>query len=395
MIFSLWNKENLGLTIILIALSAGLFTIDIFVPLGVAGGVPYIAVILLSLRYSNGRGTIYMGLACIVLTIAGYFISPLGSILWMVVINRALAIAAIAITVYLGIKLKDNQERVKKIANLPEENPNPIMRISLDYIIKYANQSASKIFQYKKNEQISESMSKGWIDAIRNANQTRKLVEIEYTQNKITFSLKFTPVPDMEYINVYGIDISDRKKQELQLQKLTKLDELTGISNRRHFNTVVGMEWKRAKRFQNSISLVMVDIDYFKKYNDAYGHQAGDTALVKVAKVTEKMSNRPADLASRYGGEEFVVLLPLTDHEGAWHFAESLRKAIEDLKIKHEKSATSRFVTISAGVASVVPSKDVTYQDLIYTADKALYRAKKNGRNTVEFQKIIKRLPRH
>ena len=140
------------------------------------------------------------------------------------------------------------------------------------------------------------------------------------------------------------------------LSDLAINDGLTGIYNRRYFDEVLTTEWKRAKREKLPLSLVMLDIDYFKKYNDTYGHQAGDECLVKIAISIADTLQRPADMVARYGGEEFVVILPNAEQEDAAKFSEKIRANIENLNIEHKASNINRFVTASFGVASVVPN---------------------------------------
>ncbi len=169
-----------------------------------------------------------------------------------------------------------------------------------------------------------------------------------------------------------------------RLMRLSILDGLTGIPNRRRFDESLGIEWKRAMRNKTPISLILMDIDYFKLYNDHYGHQEGDECLKKVAKTLESLIQRPTDLVSRYGGEEFVALLPETGPDGAKILAERMRQTVEELCIPHQQSKVSECVTLSLGVASVVPERGESAEKLVEMADKALYKAKQSGRNRVE-----------
>jgi diguanylate cyclase (GGDEF)-like protein len=164
---------------------------------------------------------------------------------------------------------------------------------------------------------------------------------------------------------------------------LSYFDGLTGIANRRYFEDIAGREWRRAAREESPISLMMVDIDFFKNYNDMYGHLAGDECLQKVAKTLKEHLKRPGDMVARYGGEEFVILLPDTDAKNATTLAEGLRRRIEKLGIEHAESFVSDVVTISLGVACVLPNENISLSVLISNADRALYRAKKAGRNRV------------
>jgi diguanylate cyclase (GGDEF)-like protein len=161
------------------------------------------------------------------------------------------------------------------------------------------------------------------------------------------------------------------------------LDGLTGIANRRHFDNTINLEWRRAMRSAKPISLIIVDVDYFKNYNDIHGHLAGDSCLQKIAHTIRDSIRRAGNFAARYGGEEFVVILPDTNAEGVYLFAESLRQKIENLNIEHKNSRVGKNVTVSLGVSTTVPKKGSTHDKLLSLADKALYEAKQGGRNRV------------
>lgn len=183
----------------------------------------------------------------------------------------------------------------------------------------------------------------------------------------------------------------------IQLKGLADTDQLTNIANRRHFDRKFKVEWRRAMREKNPISMMMIDVDFFKKYNDSYGHQAGDKCLEEIAKALRSVTNRPADLAARYGGEEFAILLPATSQENAAMLAERLRKKIENLKIEHTRSSFG-IVTVSIGISCCKPAWDFTGQTpekdqkvvfpamLLTAADNALYVSKEQGRNQVSEQ---------
>jgi diguanylate cyclase (GGDEF)-like protein len=164
------------------------------------------------------------------------------------------------------------------------------------------------------------------------------------------------------------------------LMSLSYLDALTGIPNRRQFDEVLEQEWRRAHREGWSLSLVMLDIDLFKQLNDTYGHQTGDECLRRVAAAVSASLHRAGDVAARFGGEEFAIVLPVTDVDGARALAEEIRLKIHGLRIPHETSP-NRAVTVSLGVASVVPHDGLAPEWLVAAADRALYRAKHDGRN--------------
>lgn len=169
----------------------------------------------------------------------------------------------------------------------------------------------------------------------------------------------------------------------LELLHLVNMDGLTGLANRRHFDESLFIEWKRAARNKSPLAVLMLDIDYFKAYNDTYGHLKGDEVLRQVADIIRTSVMRPADQASRYGGEEFVVILPETEVEGAQKLAEEIRTRVEALAIPHGASDTAPSLTLSIGVAGVMPSETQEPFWLVNCADAALYQAKKSGRNRV------------
>jgi two-component system chemotaxis family response regulator WspR len=172
------------------------------------------------------------------------------------------------------------------------------------------------------------------------------------------------------------LEASNRK-----LQQLSMLDGLTGIANRRHFDNTMESALSNATNKQSPLSLILIDIDYFKRFNDSYGHQGGDDCLIKVATTLSRACNHADDLAARYGGEEFVILLPDTNEDQAYAVAERLRKAIQDMNIEHKASDVARYVTLSMGISTVQPGENIKAQQLIEQADKALYKAKESGRN--------------
>ncbi|WP_374277895.1 diguanylate cyclase [Azonexus sp.] len=167
-----------------------------------------------------------------------------------------------------------------------------------------------------------------------------------------------------------------------ELKRLSAIDGLTGIANRRQFDERLDQEWRRARRAGGSVALLMCDIDYFKQYNDRYGHQAGDDCLRRVAAAIAQTMERGADLAARYGGEEFSAILPDTPLGGALFVAEKIRHAVHQLNQPHAGSPLGR-VTLSIGVASLPADAGQTYEALIQAADQALYRAKHEGRDRV------------
>ena len=168
-----------------------------------------------------------------------------------------------------------------------------------------------------------------------------------------------------------------------ELQRIALLDGLTRIANRRCFNAQLEQEWRRSAREQQPLSLLLCDIDYFKPYNDHYGHPAGDQCLVDVAQALVRASRRPADLVARYGGEEFAVILPHTNQSGAIRVAQAMKSQIKRLNIPHQFSQVSSRITMSMGIATMIPQPNSSYEPLIKAADEALYTAKLQGRDRI------------
>ncbi|MFN6476726.1 PleD family two-component system response regulator [Nostoc sp. DedQUE07] len=167
----------------------------------------------------------------------------------------------------------------------------------------------------------------------------------------------------------------------LELQRLVTIDGLTQVANRRRFEEYFSQEWQRLKREQRPLSLILCDVDFFKLYNDTYGHRVGDRCLQKIAQAIKDIIKRPGDLVARYGGEEFAVILPNTDTKGAIHVADQICHAVRALAIPHQNSQVSSHVTISVGFTTEIPQPDSDLEEMIAAADRALYEAKAAGRD--------------
>ena len=179
-------------------------------------------------------------------------------------------------------------------------------------------------------------------------------------------------------------DLTDQKRAEMALKELATKDGLTGLANRRSFDQMLQAEWARAQRTQQPLSLLFVDVDHFKLFNDLHGHQTGDECLRAIAAVASRHASRPLDLATRYGGEEFALILPEMGSEAACGLAEQIRNAVLDLRISHGADGAGDHVTLSVGVATHTPCESDDHPDrLLGCADQALYAAKRLGRNRI------------
>ena len=229
--------------------------------------------------------------------------------------------------------------------------------------------------------------------------QSQKGVDHEADYRALTASGDYVWIRDVVHVvrNEAGeplaligfmFDISERKKTEekllvmqKQLEDFSFRDGLTGVSNRRKFDAVLDEEWTLARRNTQPLSLILIDIDFFKQYNDQYGHVQGDECLKAVATALGTVANRPRDLLARYGGEEFVLVLPATDEAAAQRVSERVRQALFKAQIPHAASAVGQLLTVSQGVGTIIPSSTDTLTTFLDTVDRRLYRAKQSGRD--------------
>jgi diguanylate cyclase (GGDEF)-like protein/PAS domain S-box-containing protein len=315
----------------------------------------------------------------------------------------------VAITgLYLVRQLRERQRMaaalVAKEADfrlLAEQSSDMVMRIGLDERILYVSPSCARIVGWDPS-QLKETPALAGVNAedlprVQQAVAALKLGEAEEARiiyrtrhrekNEIWIetALRVTRVPESGEINgVVAIsrDMTEHKDLENKLAALATSDGLTGIANRRHFDERLLEEWARAKRDGTPLSLLLIDVDHFKKFNDQYGHQAGDGCLRSVARVLAEQARRPADLVARYGGEEFVLLLPNTDAEGCEQIGQKVREALHELGMLHALNPPSKRVTVSLGGATNLPAEGpAECTSLVEAADRALYTAKDSGRD--------------
>ena len=212
----------------------------------------------------------------------------------------------------------------------------------------------------------------------------RRVSSIDMASKKLArcFELRMVACDDLDAICMVR-DITALEQKEQELLQLIGTDPLTKIANRRRFTEDLEREWRRQLREQTPLSLILIDVDFFKHFNDTAGHVEGDKCLINVAATIEQSCKRPGDFAARFGGEEFAAILPNTDATGAAKVAERIRASVEEMQIPNSKVETVNRLTVSVGYASLVPGRGSTYEELIVKADKALYKSKRNGRNKV------------
>lgn len=293
------------------------------------------------------------------------------------------------------------RNRLREMEAAIEQSPVSVLIVDKQRTIIYVNPQIIKLTGYGKDELIGQKIDIFYDNlAQRNAltdlwKTLRSGVpwtgELLYLRkNKTPFWQSWSIAPVFNHYGVIqhfvgvGEDITEKKKLHSLLQELSYLDGLTGVANRRRFDEFLNHEWNHALRYTKPIAIIMMDIDFFKRYNDTLGHLAGDDALKHVAHALKNRLARRSDLLARYGGEEFTCVLPETTIADAVKFAESLRQAVYSLELPHPDSDVSSFITLSVGVAGCIP-KDDNPSNLLALADAALYRAKTLGRNRVEF----------
>jgi diguanylate cyclase (GGDEF)-like protein len=238
------------------------------------------------------------------------------------------------------------------------------------------------------NNFLGNNRNQEWLEKVRQALDENRTLYFDYMlsfdDSNVWFTAYIYPISENSVIWV-GRDINERKQAELQeksqLERLANIDELTQIANRRNFNNYLSQQWHQMKKLQVPIALILLDVDYFKRYNDTYGHQTGDTCLTKIAHAIKQVGQRQNDLVARYGGEEFAVILPNTNSKGALQIVQKIYKQIKKLQIPHSSSDLADIVTVSLGIAITTPQINTSHEELINKADRALYQAKEKGRN--------------
>ncbi len=234
---------------------------------------------------------------------------------------------------------------------------------------------------HKEDVYLSEAFAEGAMDFIHKPiNRTELLARVHAT-------LRLKQEMDLRKARERELLTAKQKleKANQELKRLAIEDGLTGLANRRHFQEQLEKEWRRHLREERPLGLIMLDVDYFKRYNDTYGHQKGDQCLQIIASVLKAVAHRPGDVAARYGGEEFALLLPNTEPQGVHYLARLINKRVIQKQIPHKASEVADVVTVSVGGTVSFWNEQHSVENFVRTADEALYQAKKNGRNQVTF----------
>lgn len=280
-------------------------------------------------------------------------------------IQEARSIQPTVILLDLIMPTLSGMQLLKKIRETPSTQDIPVIMLSIE------DDPATKVqaFEYGANDYLVKLPDK--IELIARLRYHSKAYIHKLQRDRIFEALQKTQ--------------AELEKQNIELLHLSQLDSMTEIANRGYFDQCILIELKRALRNQRAMSVIMLDIDHFKTYNDSYGHLQGDDCIQRIVAITKQQKHRPADLVARYGGEEFVLLLPETELAGAVKIAEAIRAAIEAEQIPHRGSLTADYVTVSLGVTGGLPCADDTPEKWLQHADEMLYKAKQSGRNQVQF----------
>ncbi len=291
---------------------------------------------------------------------------------------------------------EEQAERLRTIVNNMAEG---LLIIEADGRIQFTNPACDKYLGYPAHELAGKTIAdllnpmvaQEYLDYFEryaaapetaHNHGTREVIIRHRQGSSVCMDLTLTPMYLREPLFIGLLhDITHHKLSEDALQRAAMVDPLTTIANRRHFDSFLEKEWQRAIRSGLPLSLVVMDVDHFKLYNDTLGHAAGDVCLRQVAQAIHSHALRPTDLAARYGGEEFVLLFAETDSDSAYLLAESIRAHVESLQLPHPRSPTSPWITVSIGVSTIRPGQLDNIEALFVAADRAMYAAKEGGRN--------------
>jgi len=287
---------------------------------------------------------------------------------------------------------KEQAERLRMIVDSMDQGLLIVERYGR---IQYANPACDRYLGYAADDLVGRSLSELLANKEAYPDGCAAMEAIGHGTHEVlirrrdgglrAMDLTMTPMHAADGLFVAVLhDITHHKQSEDALQRAAMLDPLTMIANRRQFDAFMEKEWQRAIRNTQPLSLVVLDVDHFKLYNDTLGHIAGDACLQKVAQALQAHALRPTDLAARYGGEEFVLLFAETPLDAAARLAEAIRAAIEGLKLPNPRSPVSPWLTVSVGVAAIVPTQLDDIEQLFVCADRAMYAAKEAGRNRAE-----------
>ncbi|HJU99120.1 MAG TPA: diguanylate cyclase [Burkholderiaceae bacterium] len=321
-------------------------------------------------------------------------------------IGKPLRMAEVCARVRTQLQIRSNsenqEEQAERLRTIVNNMAEGLLIIEADGRIQFTNPACDKYLGYQENELAGRSITEllnpmvaqeylEYFERYAAAPQTahnhgtREVIIRHRNGSSVCMDLTLTPMYLRQPLFIGLLhDITHHKQSEDALQRAAMVDPLTMIANRRHFDAFLEKEWQRALRSGVPLSLVVLDVDHFKLYNDTLGHPAGDACLQQVAQAIASHALRPTDLAARYGGEEFVLLFAETDADSAYLLAESIRAHVESLQLPHPRSPTSPWITVSIGVSTILPHQLDSTESLFVAADRAMYVAKESGRNQVQ-----------
>lgn len=277
-----------------------------------------------------------------------------------------------------GVERQQAQEEILRLASFPRLHPSPVIELNAANEVTYLNPAAEKLFPDMIAMGMSHPLLTGLKEPIAGLRQNDQQQEIihESKVDKATYELHISHVRDVNLTRIYITDITQRKQNEEEIRLLATTDSLTGIVNRRELTRILTSEAERTRRYGTPLSLIMYDLDFFKRVNDTFGHDVGDYVLQAVTDVVKK-NVRATDTVARWGGEEFMVLTPQSNLDAAMNLAEKLRQTIAQYHFEKVDE-----ITVSFGVTELAPQDD--FNSLLKRVDDALYQAKEGGRNRVE-----------
>lgn len=405
------TQKSIVVTILISSIMLVIFVTDLQFTTELYIGVLYIIVVMLSLWLPGTLFTLAFATISTFLAIMGYFYSvysiSAGSYFNVEnLINLSMTISVIWITTLIAMYIKRMSIALTKsdtiYKSILDASIDPLLIIGKDGTIESVSNTIESCLGWEPKDIIGKRFSS--LLSMQFKDQYENLLtnhENLYTSSLIgsineatavhrmhrefpcEISINYIEIPKIdESFFVVGMrDISMRKAYEDRLGWMSSHDELTKIHNRRYFNEQINKEWLRMLRNHDNLALIILDVDFFKNYNDSLGHQAGDLCLQKIASCIADCCRRAGDLVARYGGEEFTVLLPSTDLNGVEQVAQHIKEKISALNLAHPNSEVSKKVTVSIGLTAMIPLMGCSYERLIRFADQALYEAKHSGRN--------------
>lgn len=405
------TQKSIVFTILITSIMLVIFISDLQFTTELYIGVLYIIVVMLSLWLPGTKYTFFFAVSSTILAIVGYFysiysIAPNSYFHSTNFINLFLTLSVIWITTIIAIYIKNISLALKRSETIHkailDTSIDPIIIIGEEGLIDSASKTIEVAFGWSAKEIIGKNFSdllshnyKDTYDKLLTlredldhsplVGQIKEVIAVHRMHREFPCEISINFIHVQEFgESIFAIalrDISMRKAYEEKLGWMSSHDELTKIYNRRFFNEQIDKEWHRSLRKQENLSLIIIDVDYFKNYNDSLGHQAGDLCLQKIANCLTETCRRASDVVARYGGEEFILLLPYTDLAGAEQIANNIKDKINNLNIIHPNSPIGKKVSVSMGIATMVPVMGCSYERLVRFADQALYTAKHAGRN--------------